>query len=255
MQPTDPDENPTQRLDDIWAQPRPDTVDSTAPPVAAGGGRRGLRVLGVAGAVLALVAAGAFGAVLAGGGGGDEPAALTGVGSSTEDGTDTDGTSDGGTLRDRLKGHGPFGHGRGGPGMVGGLLGRGLHGSFVVEDPDGGYRTLLTQHGTATAVSDSSITVRSADGFVATYRLTDESIVMSGPSGTDAIAEGADVAVTALKTGSSARAVHVVDLSQVKDRFEHHFEGGPLSPRDDDDDDDDDETPEPSPTATSGASV
>jgi type VI secretion system secreted protein VgrG len=137
--------------------------------------------------------------------------------------------------------------------MVGGLLGRGLHGSFVVEDPDGGYQTVLSQHGTPTAVSDSSITVRSADGFVATYRLTDESVVMTGPEGADSIAEGADVAVTALKTGSSARAVHVVDLSQVKDRFEHHFEGGPLSPRDDDDDDD--ETPEPSPTATSGASV
>ena len=250
MQPTDPDDRPTQPLDDIWAAPRPDTVDSAAPP-AASGTRRGLRVVGVAGAVLALVAAGAFGALLAGGGG-DDSAALTGVGASTdEDGTDEDGTDeDKGTLRDRLKGRGPFGHGLGGPGgFAGGFLGRGLHGSFVVEDPDGGYQTVLTQHGTATSVSDTSITVKSDDGFVATYRLTDESAVLSGPSGTEAIAEGADVAVTAVRTGSTARAVHVVDLSQVRERFEHHF-----------DDDDapgstDDGTPAPSGTATSGASV
>ena len=150
-----------------------------------------------------------------------EPTALTGIGSSTdEDGTDEDGTDDGGdgTLRDRLKGRGPFGHGLGGPGLVaGGFAGRGLHGSFVVEDADGGYQTVLTQQGTATAVSETSITVKSDDGFVATYRLTDESMVMSGPSGTDAIAKGADVAVTALETGSTARAVHVIDLSQLKD--------------------------------------
>ena len=247
MQPTDPDDRPTQPLDDIWAAPRPDTVDSAAPP-AASGTRRGLRVVGVAGAVLALVAAGAFGALLAGGGG-DDSAALTGIGASTdEDGTDEDGTDeDKGTLRERLRGRGPFGHGLGGPGAFGGgFLGRGLHGSFVVEDPDGGYQTVLTQHGTATSVSDTSITVKSDDGFVATYRLTDESAVLSGPSGTEAIAEGADVAVTAVRTGGTARAVHVVDLSQVREHFEHHFDDAPGST--------DDGTRAPSGTATSGAS-
>jgi hypothetical protein len=255
VQPTDPDDRPTQPLDDIWAAPRPDTVDSAAPPAASDGARRGLRVVGVAGAVLALVAAGAFGALLAGGGG-DDSAALTGIGAtSDEDGTDEDGTEedgtdeDEGTLRERLKGRGPFGHGLGGPGVfAGGFLGRGLHGSFVVEDPDGGYQTVLTQHGTATSVSDTSITVKSDDGFVATYRLTDESAVLSGPSGTEAIAEGADVAVTAVKTGSTARAVHVVDLSQVRERFEHHFD-------DDAPGSTDGGTPAPSGTATSGASV
>ena len=258
MPPTDPDDNPTQPLDDIWA-PRPgataDTVDSATPPTTRG--RRGLRAIGVAGAVLALVAAGAFGALLAGGGDGGT-AALTGVGSSTDESTtDEDGTdSDDGTAGDRARGLGKglLGHrmgGMGGHGMAPGMLGRGLHGSFVVEKADGGYQTVLTQQGTATAVSDTSITVKSSDGFVATYRLTDDSAVLSGPEGTEAIAEGADVAVTALKTGSSARAVHVVDLSQVRDRFEHHFGdrfGGPDAP-------DDDDLPAPSSTATSGASV
>ena len=268
MQPTDPDENPTQPLDDIWA-PRPgidgagptDTVDSTK-AAGSSSGRRGLRLVGAAGAVLALVAAGAFGALLAGGGGGDDSAALTGIGASsngtTDDGTDDDATEDGtdedGTPGDRPRGlgRGRLGHGMGGPGMagpamVGRMLGRGLHGSVVVEKPGGGYQTVLTQQGTATAVSDTSITVKSGDGFVATYRLTDESMVLSGPAGTDAIAKGADVMVTALKTGSTARAVHVVDLSQVEQRFEHHF-GGPGTP-------DDDDLPQPSSTATTGASV
>jgi hypothetical protein len=257
VQPTDPDENPTRPLDDIWA-PRPgvdgagptDTVDSAT---AAGGcgGRRGLRWVGATGAVLALVAAGAFGALLAGGGGGDDSAALTGIGASSNGSTDddTDGDTDDGTPGDRPRGlgRGLLGHGMGGPGMVGPMLGRGLHGSVVVEKPGGGYQTVLTQQGTATAVSDTSITVKSDDGFVATYRLTDESMVLSGPAGTDAIAKGADVMVTALKTGSTARAVHVVDLSQVKERFEHHVDG-PGMP-------DDDDLPQPSSTATTGASV
>jgi hypothetical protein len=248
VQPTDPDDRPTQPLaDDVWAQ-RPDTVDSAAPSAAAGRAR-GLRVFGIAGAALALVAAGAFGAFLASSGGGDDSAALTGIGStgSTDEETGAeDGTEDG-TARER---RGPMKrHGFGGMGLGLGspLLGRGLHGSFVVENPDGGYQTVLTQQGTATSVSDTSITVKSDDGFVATYRLTDETAVLSGPSGTDAIAEGADVAVAALKSGSSARALHVMDLSQLKDRF-HHFGDGPGLQE---------EQPSetPSATATSGASA
>lgn len=260
MQPNDPDENPTQPLDQPWTPgphgpDRSDTVDSASPPAptVAGGGRRGVRALVIAAAVLALVAAGAFGALLAGGTGDDQPTALVGAASST-DGDDSDEDSaDDGAQGDRARGHGrgPFGHGMGGPGLLGGPVGRGLHGSFVVTGPDGGYQTVLTQRGTATAVSDTSITVESEDGFEATYRLTDDSVVMSGPSGTDAIAEGADVAVTAVKTGSTARVVHVADLSQLADRFEHHF--GPGHGRAGDDGDD--ETPQPSGTATSGASV
>lgn len=250
MQPTDPDDRPTEPLgDDLWAL-RPDTVDS-AEPAPATRRQRGLYALGVAGAALALVAAGAFGAFLADGGGGGDATALTGIGTSggTDDESGPDDGADEGTARER---RGPMmRHGFGGFGLGGPLLGRGLHGSYVVENPDGGYQTVLTQQGTATSVSDTSITVKSDDGFVATYRLTDETAVLSGPSGTDAIAEGADVAVTALKSGSSAHALHVVDLSQLKDRFEHHFEhhfGGPGFP-------DEDDTPQPSETATSGASV
>ena len=265
--PESPDEQPTQRLDDLWVPGTPasggpgagDTVDSTDPRPAS---RRGARGLVVAGAVVALVAAGAFGAALARGG--DDPVesingfASTGSSGSTgEDGTDEDGD---GSMGDRLRGwaekHGGgpmLRHGIGGKGFFGGLMGgplpgMPLHGSYVVEDPDGGYRTVLSQHGEVTAVSATSLTVRSADGFTTTYRLTDDTAVLSGPGGTDDVAKGADVAVTAVRDGGSQRALHVVDLSQMQDRLQEHLGDLPGLP-------DDDDTPAPNPTSTSGASV
>ena len=133
-------------------------------------------------------------------------------------------------------------------GMMGGpLLGAPLHGSYVVEDPDGGYRTVLSQRGEVTAVSSTSLTVRSADGFTTTYRLTDDTAVLSGPDGTDDVEKGADVAVTAVRDGGSPRAVHVVDLSQLQDRLREHLDDLPGLL--------DDDAPEPSRTATSSASI
>ena len=65
---------------------------------------------------------------------------------------------------------GPGGrHGSGGgpgPAAVGPTS---LHGEFVVPDGAGGYSTVLTQTGTVTAISPTSITVRSEDGFSQTY--------------------------------------------------------------------------------------
>jgi hypothetical protein len=44
-----------------------------------------------------------------------------------------------------------------------------VHGEFVVLDGSGGYSTVLTQTGTITAISPTSITVRSEDGYSQTY--------------------------------------------------------------------------------------
>jgi hypothetical protein len=44
-----------------------------------------------------------------------------------------------------------------------------LHGEFVVSDGKGGYATMLSQTGTVTAVDTTSVTARSADGYVQTY--------------------------------------------------------------------------------------
>ena len=60
--------------------------------------------------------------------------------------------------------------GFGGPGGPGESE-RTLHGESVVSDGKGGFRTELTQTGSITAASDTSITVRSEDGYSHTYLL------------------------------------------------------------------------------------
>jgi hypothetical protein len=76
------------------------------------------------------------------------------------------------------QGQGPAGAMPGGPGGQHGAIGRpgqgeigppSLHGEFVVADGTGGYTTELTQTGTVTAISPTSITVRSEDRFTQTY--------------------------------------------------------------------------------------
>lgn len=66
---------------------------------------------------------------------------------------------------------GPPGWGGGGPGGPGGIGGfqRTLHGETVVSDGKGGFSTELTQTGEVTAASDTSISVRSQDGYSQTY--------------------------------------------------------------------------------------
>lgn len=66
------------------------------------------------------------------------------------------------------QGHGGGPPGWGGPGGPGGFQ-RTLHGENVVSDGEGGFSTELTQTGNVTAASDTSVTVRSEDGFSQTY--------------------------------------------------------------------------------------
>jgi hypothetical protein len=60
--------------------------------------------------------------------------------------------------------------GRPGPASVGATS---LHGEFVVPDGAGGYTTELTQTGAVTAISSTSITVRSDDGYSQAYVIPD----------------------------------------------------------------------------------
>ncbi len=79
---------------------------------------------------------------------------------------------------------GPGQMGPGGPGQIGPggpapapmMFGAGpdtpsVHGEFVVTDASGGYTTVVTQTGAVTALSTTSVTVRSADGYVETYAM------------------------------------------------------------------------------------
>jgi hypothetical protein len=65
---------------------------------------------------------------------------------------------------------GPGGSGPGGPGRWSPPAAA-LHGEVVVPDGNGAYTTVLTQSGVLTAVSDTSITAKSADGFTQIYTI------------------------------------------------------------------------------------
>ena len=156
------------------------------------------RLLAV-GAILAGLAAGATGVALAD---------STGTPSPSPSATGGYGLGHGklGGLRGKMGG-------RHGLGLMGGVL----HGELVVPKAGGGYQTVEVQRGQATAVSKTSITVKSADGFTRTYDVTDSTLVNSGRDGITSIAVGKDVAVQGVKNGSSVEALHVADLSRMQE--------------------------------------
>lgn len=115
---------------------------------------------------------------------------------------------------------GPFG----GFGMG---LGGAIHGSFTVKGPGGTYETIDTQYGTAEAVSSSSITVKSADGFSQSYSVDSSTIVDADPSGILSVKVGDTVSIQGLVNGSTVKAERVLDVTQVK---AHHPSWGPGHP-------------------------
>ncbi len=106
-----------------------------------------------------------------------------------------------------------------------------LHGESVVKKGDGGFETRLTQQGVIEAVSSTSITVKSEDGFSQTYAINaGTKITKLPPPAADgtiprdsagkrlkpAAATAADlrtgeqVRITGVKDGSGITAGHIV---------------------------------------------
>lgn len=132
----------------------------------------------------------------------------------------------------RHGGHGWHGgdgwHGwHGGHGALGMFGGRGaLHGEAVVKNSDGAYTTVATQTGQVTAVSETSLEVKSEDGYSRTYAITAEALVNSARDGIGAVEVGHTVAVVATVEGGTATAARVMDsTSQQNSRL-------PFGPRD-----------------------
>ena len=106
-----------------------------------------------------------------------------------------------------------------GPGFALGLgpaAGGAVHGQLTVPKSGGGYETIDVQRGTVTAVSSGSITVKSVDGFTATYTVTGKTLVDAQAAGIGSVKKGDSVAVTATVSGSTATAANVLDLTAVK---------------------------------------
>ena len=103
--------------------------------------------------------------------------------------------------------HGPGMRGHGGP------MGDVLHGEMVVEQPDGAIVTVRMQEGTATAVSATSITIASTDGFTATYAITADTEQERDRTEGAAAKVGDSVHVRATAEGTTATADDIHALS------------------------------------------
>ncbi|MGC8512655.1 MAG: hypothetical protein ACP5P1_06415 [Acidimicrobiales bacterium] len=106
---------------------------------------------------------------------------------------------------------GHFGPGFGGP-MMGGDV---LHGVFTVKNPSGSYVTEETQVGTVSSVSQSSITVKSADGYSQTYAVTSSTVVDSQAGGIGAVAQNDSVRITAETQSGTETATSIVDTTKI----------------------------------------
>jgi hypothetical protein len=83
--------------------------------------------------------------------------------------------------------------------------GTSLHGEFVVRDGMGGYTTVLSQTGTVTASSPTSITVRSDDGYSQAYfiaRPAGPPPAIDEPVTVRATRDGQTSTVTAISSGN-----------------------------------------------------
>jgi hypothetical protein len=130
---------------------------------------------------------------------------------------------------------GPFAFGRpggpfafGGPGALGGLFGA-VHGTAVVPKPGGGYQTIAFQNGKVTAVSSTSITLRSADGYSHSCRVTSATLVNAPRDGIGSIKAGNQVIVTATVSGSTDTATRIIDVSMIQQGL-HRFFGRAHAP-------------------------
>jgi hypothetical protein len=88
-----------------------------------------------------------------------------------------------------------------------------LHGQFVVPKSGGGYQTVDMQRGSVTAVSSSSITVKSTDGYTKTYQVVSSTNVDAQRDGISSVKTGHQVTVFARVSGSTATATSILDSS------------------------------------------
>ncbi|MEW9873621.1 hypothetical protein [Arthrobacter sp. HS15c] len=107
-----------------------------------------------------------------------------------------------------------------------------LHSESVVKKADGTFETVLSQQGTVESVSETSVTVKSEDGYTQTYAVKAETKVIKFPApaadGTPAkgddgkrlkpsdvtiaeIATGETVRVSGVKSGDSVTAKRIVE--------------------------------------------
>jgi hypothetical protein len=129
--------------------------------------------------------------------------------------------------------HGHFGGGFGGfggfgPGFAG--FGGAIHGQLTEPKSGGGYQTVDVQRGTVTAVSSTSITVKSADGYTATYAVTSSTEVNAQAAGIRTVKVGDSVDLVATVSNGAATAASIMDTTSIRaSRGVFGFQVGPPS--------------------------
>jgi hypothetical protein len=178
-------------------------MDEQAAAETTGKRRRPLR-LGVAAGVVAAIAIGGIGFAYA---------QTTSTGSSTSTSTPSGSAPPSSVAPGQGGKPGPRGP-RGGPGPFIGIgPGRGaIHGEYVIKSGSG-YVTVDTQIGTVTAVSTTSITVKSEDNFSKTYVVTADTAVDAQRDGIGSVKTGDTVNVTGKVDGSTVTATSIDDAS------------------------------------------
>jgi hypothetical protein len=120
-----------------------------------------------------------------------------------------------GTNQSSGSGSGPgFRAGAPGGGQFGGRgdgLSGALHGDFVASDGNGGYVTKRLQSGTVTAVSSTSITAKSADGYSTTFVVTSSTSVDNGVDTISNVKTGDTVTVVGTVADGTATASTIFD--------------------------------------------
>ena len=79
--------------------------------------------------------------------------------------------------------------------------------------PGGGYQNVDVQTGQVTAVSTTSITLKSADGFTKSYTVTSSTLVDAQRDGIGSVKVGHQATMLATVSGSSATATSINDLT------------------------------------------
>ncbi|HEX4654395.1 MAG TPA: DUF5666 domain-containing protein [Mycobacteriales bacterium] len=102
-----------------------------------------------------------------------------------------------------------------------GLGGHVLHSEATVEAPDGTTKVVVSQSGDITDISGSTVTVKSTDGYEATYTVDKNTrISLNGNDGAmSSLKNGDTVQVEGTKTGSAAHADSVMDGVPTMFRF------------------------------------
>lgn len=87
---------------------------------------------------------------------------------------------------------------------------------FPRRRPGGGTVTVEIQDGSVTAVSRTSITLKSSDGFTRAYAVPASTIVVAQRNGIGSVKVGGQAQVVATASGGTVTTLRVRDLTQLK---------------------------------------